>query len=490
MLLRLPRLLRDRLSKAQPPRQVTTRLGALSAAFLVVGLPPWARVDQSAAIRVDPASTYQTIVAWEATAQAGETDSPLFPTYRDFLFDQAANDLRVNRLRVEIRATAGSFNLQELDQTIESLVLPLRQRLQARGERLLVNICYVNKPQAGGLASNPQQYAQQVLRVYQHLQSQYGFVPDAWEIGLEPNVFGWGAPADVARDMNAAGDLLQANGYTPYFIAPSNSDTGSALGWFDGMLREVPDATRYLREYAYHRYSWSTEHLQSIALRAQTSGIRTAMLEHIGADVDELYTDLTVANVSAWQQYTLAFPAAYDDGAQYFWIDQRQTDPARIVVVPKRTQLLRQYFAYVRPGAVRVSASSPDGSLAPAAFINADGSPVVVVRARTAGTFSVQGLAPGVYESTYTTAHADQALGPASTVEGGTPLTASIPEAGVVTIYRRAPSPPPPPVTPAVATVTDAQPTDTEVGPVPDEEPPVDPELPLREATDVDAVAQ
>ncbi len=38
------------------------------------------------------------------------------------------------------------------------------------------------------------------------------------------------------------------------------------------------------------------------------------MLEHIGSGTDDLYKDLTVGNVSRWQQFTLAFPSTADNG--------------------------------------------------------------------------------------------------------------------------------------------------------------------------------
>ena len=40
---------------------------------------------------------------WEVTAQAGH-ESPAYPLYRDTLLALAANDLGVNRLRLEVRS--------------------------------------------------------------------------------------------------------------------------------------------------------------------------------------------------------------------------------------------------------------------------------------------------------------------------------------------------------------------------------------------------
>ena len=59
--------------------------------------------------------------------------------------------------------------------------------------------------------------------------------------------------------------------------------------------------------------------LSAIGSRARELGLGTAMLEHIGSGADDLYKDLTLANVSAWQQYTLAWPSV-DDGAHHYTI--------------------------------------------------------------------------------------------------------------------------------------------------------------------------
>src|SRR5215510_14552327 len=66
-------------------------------------------------ITLDPALTYQTITAWEGTAQAGELACdpsafsktwpnvcPAFSKYKDSLFDQIVNDLGITRVRLEI----------------------------------------------------------------------------------------------------------------------------------------------------------------------------------------------------------------------------------------------------------------------------------------------------------------------------------------------------------------------------------------------------
>ncbi|MCH8827936.1 MAG: carboxypeptidase regulatory-like domain-containing protein, partial [Chloroflexi bacterium] len=173
-----------------------------------------------------------------------------------------------------------------------------------------------------------------------------------------------------------------------------------AIDYFDDMIG-VPGVSGLLTEISYHRYrGTSAANAQKLADRAAEHGLRTAMLEHIGADYHELHEDLTVGNISSWQQFTLAFPSS-DNGAHYFIIGN-PTGASPTVSYGDRTRYLRQYFKYIRAGAQRIEATRTDG-FSPAAFVNADGGYVVVVKADRAGEFTLRGLPPGRYGISYTT---------------------------------------------------------------------------------------
>jgi hypothetical protein len=425
-------------------------------------------------IRVDAGTQFQTITGWEAHVQAGQEHAQ-FASFRDALFDQAVNDLGITRLRIEplagfehsrdladdlerglidyptyrcLRYTTvndnadpfvidwSGFHFSHLDSYIENTVIPLRQRLAARGEALYVVATYVafstgGCPPAQYHHTDPEEYAEFVLATYQHMQQKYGFVPDAWEVILEPdNTSFWRGP-QIGRAMVAAGKRLQQHGFTPRFIAPSNRSMAAAISYFDAMVA-IPGALDHLSEFAYHRYGGvSDANLQAIGQRAVQYGIRTSMLEHIGSGYEDLHKDLALGRASAWQQFALAFPTS-DNGAQYFVLSS-----GGAVQPGSRTRYLRQYFRYVRPGAVRIGAQSASNALDPLAFINPGGRYAVVVKADAAATFTVQGLPAGLYGVTFTTATATHVAGPDATVASGGLLNASIPGRGVLTIYRR-----------------------------------------------------
>ncbi|MCI0887030.1 MAG: carboxypeptidase regulatory-like domain-containing protein [Chloroflexi bacterium] len=393
------------------------------------------------AIILDPTVTYQTMVGWETNAGIGSVDFIVdFQKWSGAAVELAVNGLGINRVRLEIKSGAenpvdsftpymngtlsraawkagwytpvnddadpntinlSGFQFSALDHSIDTVVLPMKQLVEANGETLYVNLNYVDFETTSGLHhQDPDEYAEFMLATFQHMQSKYGFVPDAIEIILEPDNSLWDG-SKIGLSIVATANLLQANGFAPPdFVGPSTTSMAIAIDYFDDMIG-VPGVSGLLTEISYHRYrGTSAANAQKLADRAAEHGLRTAMLEHIGADYHELHEDLTVGNISSWQQFTLAFPSS-DNGAHYFIIGN-PTGASPTVSYGDRTRYLRQYFKYIRAGAQRIEATRTDG-FSPAAFVNADGGYVVVVKADRAGEFTLRGLPPGRYGISYTT---------------------------------------------------------------------------------------
>ena len=468
--------------------------------FVFILIPVEGAAQTGNTVTVNPAIRYQTITGWEATAQAGQDSSAAFPNYKNTLFDSAVNDLGINRVRLEIKSGAentrdtyveyksglidyaayrclrystvndnsdpntinsNGFHYTDFDLAIDQVVVPLRQRLQARGEQLYVNFNYVaftGQMTAAGcpaglqyIHTDPQEYAEFILATFQHIKNKYGWVPDAVEIILEPDNTSFWRGTQIGNAIVATANKLSANGFNPDFIAPSNTSMSNAITYFDAMV-QVPGVLQRLKEFSYHLYSGvSDTNRQSIGNRAVQYGINTSQLEKIGSDYFDLHKDLKLARVSSWSQFTLGSPGT-DNGAHYYWInDSNPSSP--IINIGGRTKFLRQYFKFIRRGAVRIDASSGNASFDPLAFINTDGKYVVVVSASSGGSFAVQGLPAGTYGIKYTAGGANS---PAyydvdltdATISIGQAVNASIPIAGVVTIYAKSggtPLPPPPP---------------------------------------------
>lgn len=438
-----------------------------------------------AVITLDSGTHYQTITGWEATAQAGQLECATFDQYKTELFDRAVNELGINRIRLEVRSgsenptdyfsqglsawhqhwadivndnddpytiNANGFHFSELDYSIDTVVQPLKQRLEANGEKLYVNVTYVDfDTSVATHYGNPEEYAEFVLATFQHIQNKYGWVPDAWEMILEPDNSAW-TGQQIGAALAAAGARLESNGFAPDFIAPSNTDMAAAIGYFDQLI-QVPGASQYLNEFSYHRYvNASDNNLRTIADKASQYNLNTSMLEHIGSGHEALYADLTIANNSAWQQFTLAYCTS-DNAAQYYWIESTGE-----IHLSHSARFLRQYFKFVRAGAQRIGSNTSNGTFSPVAFINPDGSYVVVVKANSGGAFDVSGLPAGTYNVTYTTNNQYDVQVPPSTIDEGEALNTSIPDYGVLTIYTESEaSSPVPPSNVAISGPSDAK---------------------------------
>jgi hypothetical protein len=417
-------------------------------------------------ITLDPSTKMQTMIGWEATAQTGQDDVPAasYDAYIDELLDDVVNDLGITRLRVELRSgaesTAGGgtypivndnadpnvidpkgFDFSVLDKQIDKIVLPMKKRVEANGEKLFFNLNYVSFLDKVTVtpslhAEQPEEYAEFVYATYKHVKDKYDLDIDAWEPILEPdNVQAW-TPQRIGAAIAAAATRLKKEGFTPSFIAPSCTDMGHAITYYDTMI-QTPGVLPYILELSYHRYGGvSDQNLMAIQMRSQRDHVGSSMLEHIGSDYVDLHKDLSLAWNTSWQQFTLAFPGANDGGGKYYAIINPTSASPQIQMMD-RTKFLRQYFKFVRPGAVRFGASASVGKFEPLAFTNPSGKVVVVVKSNAGGGFAIDGLPDGKYGIKYTTASEYDIDAPDAGAWGGQLLVANIPAAGVITIYGK-----------------------------------------------------
>lgn len=438
-------------------------------------------------ITVNPGIKYQTMSGWEVTAFAME-DNPAFDNFKDQLFDMLVNDAGFNRVQLPVRSgvenntdywsqyqngsiayatwranrystsndnndpatiNRAGFKFSELDNIVDKVILPIKQRVEANNEKLHINLTYVaftaQNTQGGGYHhDDPAEYAEFILASFLHLQQKYGWTPDAVEVSLEPdNVDQWDG-ALLGRAMVAAATRLQAAGFRPGFIAPSNTSMAAAITYFDNMIA-VPGALQYLTEFAYHRYAGvSITNLQAIANRAVQHDLQTSMLEWWDSKNSHhvLHEDLKTGLNSAWQQGGVVAPCCSPTAAYWVNLD----NPARpVITIGNVTKFTRQYYKYVRAGAVRTGVTSDNSDSDPLAFINADGKYVVVIKTQSGRSLTVGGLPAGVYGIKYTTQNAYDVDHAYQTLAPGESLDTSIPSSGVITVYAVDDIPPGPP---------------------------------------------
>jgi hypothetical protein len=458
----------------------------------------------AAVVTVDPSTTHQVMNGWETTTRLWEYnktedrfDGSWIPV-SELIFDRLVNELGINRVRIELKSGAenpvdywtqfeagaigykafkrhyyekinddpdpsrlnpAGIQFSHLDFQIEKMVLPIKRRVEANGERLFVNLNYVDFG-PGELKGNlshalePAEYAELIDAAFVHLKDKYGIVPDALEIILEPDNSEHWRGRQIGEAIRATVPRLKAKGFSPQIIAPSTAAAGKAPAYFDEMVA-VPGVAPLVSTLSYHRYDSPRSTVvkgiaesaralglsnrlvdrampvPGIAERAREHRISTAMLEHLSGDAAELHEDLTVGQVSAWQQYDIArqeIPGLEDGGGDYYIVDPKR--PA--IRMGARTRLLAQYFRHVRMGAIRLEARSDEGGVKPTAFRNVDGSFVVILASDRARTMTVRGLPAGRYLATYTTAR-DTSRGLPPLVSNGT-IAVKLPAAGVITI--------------------------------------------------------
>jgi hypothetical protein len=421
-------------------------------------------------ISIDPTQRFQQISGWEVTASPPDPSlASSAPNLREAVYDKAVREVGINRVRLQapsgMESTAhlwsyppgrlserqwrsmhyatvndnddpnvinpAGFDFTELDASIDTAVLPLKRRLEARGERLIVNGCYVaftGQISSGGyIHDDPEEYAEFVLAVYLHMRQKYGFVPDTWEVILEPDLVAqWRDGRVLGRAMAATARRLKAHGFTPRFVAPSVTDMANTVRYLDG-IAAVPGALENLSEVSYHRYRRAGPvAAREIAGRARALGLRTSMLElWFGrANAAVLFEDLTQAQVSAWQGRTL-----------WGLFDPSAKSPDGLVMRPD-VRDASQVFRYVREGATRIGAHSSRSDVTPVAFLNADGREVLVIRASAAGELEIDNLKPGRFDLSYDVTGRPGLGDVAAQVQAGRPLRVAMPGAGLLTVYE------------------------------------------------------
>ena len=443
---------------------------------------PWAVADT---ITINGATRYQTMRGWEAHARAWQVDKlrnaydPTWQVQAPAIAARMVNELGINRIQVPLRSGwqnpvdywaqfhAGALSytdwkshnyeksgsviqFSEFDFLIETSVLPMAAALSARGEKLYVNLGFGDFSTAGFLqgsvsfAANSAAYATFVQAFFDRLKSKYGITADALELLNEPENTSWSG-TQIGQALVAAKAKLVAAGYGGLnYIGPSPSSAGNMQSMANAMLA-VPGAAAALTTLSYHRYDGpGSGTIAALAAYAQSKGLQLDMSEWINATADTLIEDLTVGNVASWQKWAIADrkEAGRTNPQAFYYLDDLSTTPPTITLAPN-TAFLVPYFRYVRQGAVRVAAQSSVTARRPVAFINVNGSYVVVVKtAAGTGTKTVtlSGLPPGPY-GVRTTSYSEQATDQPDVVVASDGTVALSLADGFTTLYGKTSGP-------------------------------------------------
>lgn len=399
-------------------------------------------------IAVHPDQVKQIMTGWEVTGRLWQFDkkndrfNPEWESHSNQIFDRLVNELGINRFRLEVLSgtenpvdywrqfvsneigyaemrdhfyekindnsdplvsNADGFQFSYMDYVASKILLPVKKLVESNGEDLFVTLTYVDfkwTTERGELehAEQANEYAEFILTTFKHLDNQFGIVPDALEVILEAdNTLSWNG-RNIGLGLNAAKKVLNENGYFPKFIAPSTANAKNALPYFRDML-SVESIPESLDTLAYHRYDNAPLEATTTAIaeEAARQGLQTAMLEHVGADINELFEDLVFGNASAWQQYGIATNLQSNEGGYYYRAELSNPDVPRYYL-SETARLFAPIFRHVRSGATRLNTTN-DLPLKVAVFRNTDGSYVAAILSELQQQTQLTGLPAGHYVS-------------------------------------------------------------------------------------------
>ena len=200
-------------------------------------------------------------------------------------------------------------------------------------------------------------------------------------------------------------------------------------------MEETPGALANFAQITYHLY-WDPENVEArrvIRQWGEKLKVPVAQTEWMGASdfplVRHLVLCLTEANAVAWDRYVRDLKVDARAGT----LDRQPT-----------AWYLRQYFRYVRPGAVRVKMESAEASVKPVAFLSPAKKPVMVfLNEGNARPVKIEGLPAGTYQASWSAAGKFAVAMPDVALAADKPLELVLPAHAVVTVTADPPAPGP-----------------------------------------------
>lgn len=388
-------------------RQIIIMNSPVSRFFTLYSALFLASALSATTITIDPGVTHQTIRGWGCV---NSLPDHLNPDYRRDMIHEMVNEFGLNRLRVEIPAGNRpherrwewfndntdpmdtdwtKFEKHGLDVgRVEEFVGPFAQFVRDNNEPFdyYLSFSFYDGGSSGTapawLLDNPGEYVEFAMTLLSRLKYVHGLEADyicilneagynnAWNIGI------------VQEKIKTLGPVMEAAGMKTKIEFPESLNPDVAMGYIDQVAND-DEMWSWVGVVSYHRYGGLTR-LGELADFAKAKGLPTAFTEHSNTTFDRLYDDLTRGNVSYWEVYGL--------GSEIQIFDQ-PTDYIQLVRKGYYWRF-RQVFHYVRPGAVRVDASSDNGGTV-LGFVD-DGKTTLVFTG-LAGAVDITGLTPGVY---------------------------------------------------------------------------------------------
>jgi len=433
------------------------------------------RLVERIAISVDRTDRHQTILGWGADqSPTGEQMSTMLEPYPARLFDQLYDDavdvFGFNSVRVlshhhppdrlwepvndnndPLTEDRTRFNVAWLDLVAQRDLLPLKRKVEANGERFHIYLSMGNFGANGTpawLQDNLAEWAEYLFTAVKYLKEQYAIEVDSVAVINEPQFAAstYAGPAFVAPIVKALGARLVQAGYATRIQFPESFDARMAWELQIAPLRNDNDFWSHVGLITYHKYGVDDPYRASILALANAKGIPVGQTEQDGllATVQGLYDDLVIGGVSRWgASFTMVGFGAEPDRTALYSVDADGHSFTR----HERFWSFRQIMKYVRPGAVRIGASSTTPNVRALAFERQNETTAILISGAVPSTAEIYGLAPGLYGVSRSIHGSEsQELAP-RTVSSGQAFTMELPANTVLTVYPRSAANRPPLVT-------------------------------------------
>jgi hypothetical protein len=357
---------------------------------------------------IEPAQTFQTIAGWgHGGGVLGSTEGPdsMLPQsladpvnyqYLDYLTDDLGlTGSRTWEVGPRIDGTGTDdgdcdvvdWNLFESDTFSPSdakYLLYYQNRILAEGYQP----SFYSSPgypthasdQKPWVMNDPGERAQQIWASSLYLQTNYGITISYCVIYNEPGF----TYTILADDLKALGPRLLAHGLGTSVQYAEAVAPQTDWGYITPVMND-PYLWQYVGRMSYHNYGTADPYRSYLGEYAAAKSLSTAQTEMGNPTFDDLYSDLTLANVSYWE-------VAYSGN------NMLVPTAGLTGFTPSGTYFrLRQLMHYVRPGAIRIGALSSDPSVRVLAFWQNNNITTVIENTSSAKTINLSALPPGNY---------------------------------------------------------------------------------------------
>lgn len=389
--------------------------------------------------------------AYDRLAMNNRLPSKLISRLHDALVDE----IGITRMRLEVGpqvewindnddpfvTDASAYRFAWQDDQVERHILPLKKRIEAAGERLVLYVSYdLRSNRTPAFLLQPEEYAEMAVTFLAHLKERYRIEPDTWSVINEPGNHRPGDPELCAKLTAAVSRRIAKAGFKTRMSGPECVTVAQVARYLEAMERTPGALDRYaqITYHLYHRGAEDAASRRTVRAWAKKLGVTAAQTEWMeGSDLDvarHIHLCLTEADAVSWERFGADgfFELPYD-------VVISPDSDNREAALNSTAWHIRQYSRHIRPGAVRVGFAGGSDSVKGLAFRPKGRDLPVIVLINTSGEprrVEIDGLPAGRYARSFTSVP-EKAFGravPEEVVDAPGRLTIDLPPRSVTTL--------------------------------------------------------